>query len=509
MAQRAQIADAPPAAAAAPLRVERGAREPGRGPVSIRRVFEDSDACGLAELVRRRELEPVELLAEARRRAEALQPALNCFTATHFDEAERALSAPLPDGPLRGVPFAIKDLGCDVAGWPTRNGSRLFAGAGAAARDCELSARYRRAGLVLVGKTATPEFGLNTSTEPLAGGATRNPWELSRTAGGSSGGAAAAVAARILPAAHATDGGGSIRIPASCCGLFGLKPTRGRTPQGPLLGERWSGLSLAHVVSRSVRDSAALLDATAGPAIGDPYCAPHQSRPFLEELAARPGRLRIAFSTHSATGVPVEPECVRAAEAAARLCADLGHEVVEGAPRYEPLQLLDAQRVIIAASLAHMVGQREQELGRAAREDELETVTRLFLRMGRGASAPDYVAALNAVHALGRELGAFFAQHDVWLTPTLAQVPVALGVLDMNAEIGVYGPAVGRFTPFTGLFNATGQPAMSVPLHWTPEGLPVGVQFAGRFGDDALLLRLAAQLEEARPWGARRPALAA
>jgi Asp-tRNA(Asn)/Glu-tRNA(Gln) amidotransferase A subunit family amidase len=477
--------------------------------MSIADLYERADATELAERIRRKEVSAAEVLGEARRRAEALQPRINCFTETWFDDAARELARGLPAGPFRGVPFAIKDLGCDVAGRATRNGSRLFREAAPAERDAELTARYRRAGLLLVGKTATPEFGLNTSTEPLANGPTRNPWNLARIAGGSSGGAAAAVAARIFPVAHATDGGGSIRIPASCCGLFGLKPTRGRTPQGPRLGERWSGLSIGHVVSRSVRDSAALLDAVTGAAPGDPYCAPHQARPFLAELDQRPQRLRVAFTREAATGTPVEPECVRAVEATARLCEELGHEVREAAPRYDAMQLGNAMRVIISASLANMVGSREQLLGRAAREDELEGVTRAFVAMGRAAKAPDYVAALDAIHAMGRQLAAFFESCDVWLSPTVSQLPVELGVLDMNAELARYGAAAGRFTPFTGLFNATGQPAMSVPLHVSPAGLPVGVQFAARFGDDALLLRLAAQLEAARPWAARRPALVA
>jgi Asp-tRNA(Asn)/Glu-tRNA(Gln) amidotransferase A subunit family amidase len=477
--------------------------------MSISELYDCADATDLAERIRRKDVPATEVLGEARRRAEALQPRINCFTEIWFDEAARELARGLPEGPFRGVPFAIKDLGCDVAGFATRNGSRLFADAAPADRDAELTARFRRAGLLLVGKTATPEFGLNTSTEPLSNGATRNPWDLTRIAGGSSGGAAAAVAARIFPVAHATDGGGSIRIPASCCGLFGLKPTRGRTPQGPQLGERWSGLSIGHVVSRSVRDSAALLDAVTGSAPGDPYHAPHQARPFLAELAQRPPKLRVAFTREAATGTPVESECVRAVEAAAKLCEELGHDVFETAPRYDAMQLGNAMRVIISASLAHLVGVREQALGRAARENELEAVTRAFVAMGRTAKAPEYVAALNAIHAMGRHLAAFFESCDVWLSPTLSQLPVELGVLDMNAELARYGAAAGRFTPFTGLFNATGQPAMSVPLHATPAGLPVGVQFAARFGEDALLLRLAAQLEEAKPWAMRRPALVA
>ncbi len=328
--------------------------------------YEDFDALGLAALVAKREVTAEEVLEAAIARTEARNPAINAVINTMYDEAQRTIAAGLPPGPLSGAPFMLKDLYALYSGTPVSNGSNLFDGF-VADHDLTLVARMRVAGLVVMGKTNTPEFGLNAAPEPVVHAATRNPWNTERSAGGSSGGAAAAVAAGMLPMAHATDGGGSIRIPAANCGLFGLKPTRGRNPAGPDVGEGWSGLACGHVVSLSVRDSAALLDAVAGPAPGDPYLAPPLARPLVEEVGADPGRLRIGLLTTAPSGVPVDPECVAAAEAAGRLCEELGHVVEEAAPDISMEAVLKALRNIIASNVRMVMDLRLRALGREQR----------------------------------------------------------------------------------------------------------------------------------------------
>ena len=368
-------------------------------------------------------------------------------------------------------------------------------------------ARYRRAGLVVFGRTNSPEMGLAYTTEPHLHGPTRNPWDTSRTPGGSSGGAAAAIAARIVPAAHASDGGGSIRVPASCCGLFGLKPTRGRTPHGPDSGEGWAGMSVGHAITLSVRDSAALLDASAGADVGDPYWAPPPARAFADEVGADPGQLRIAVSPETPTGAPVDAECIAAMERAATLCAELGHEVEQAAPSYDKEDLADAFFKIVTANTLNGV----IESGRGRGRDwvgEVENMTRAMAEMGARVSGADYTAAVDTIHRVGRQVARFMLDHDVLLTPTMAKPPLPLGVLDMMSDdVDAYIAESGAFAGFPPLSNATGAPAMSVPLYWTQTGLPVGAQFVGRFGDEATLLRLAGQLEQAAPWAQRRPPL--
>ena len=466
--------------------------------MGIDRDYDRFDALGLAELIRRGDVKTSEVVDEALARIEARNGDVNAVVRLIEPDVD------VPDGPFAGVPFLIKDLYAHVKGVPTTNGSAFFADY-VSDHDVELVARYRRAGLVLIGKTNTPELGANASTEPRLFGPTRNPWNLSYSAGGSSGGAAAAVAAGMVPFAHATDGGGSIRIPASCCGLFGLKPTRARVSPGPDVGEGWGGMSVGHAVTRSVRDSAALLDATAGPLPGDPYAAPAPARPFLDEVGAPVGRLRIALSTTAADGSPVDPECVEAAESAARLCEHLGHLVQEAAPTFEEASFA-ARGTVVCVNTAATIDERAAVLGREPGPDDIEPLTAAMVAAGRAVTGPQYVSAMRAIHRAGRRSAAFFADYDVMLTPTMAITPQPLGVLDpmKPAEMG---PILGRAVAFTAQWNATGQPAMSVPLHWTAEGLPVGVQFAARFGDEATLFRLAAQLEEAAPWTNRRPAV--
>ena len=461
------------------------------------------DALGLAELVRRGEVDATELLDAAIARSDALHPTLNAVV-TRLDDAARAgIAAGLPAGPLRGVPFLVKELVASVAGAATTAASRLFAG-NVAAHDSEVVARFRRAGLVIFGKTNSPEFGLSPSTESHLYGVTRNPWRLDRSPGGSSGGSAAAVAAGIVPVAHATDGGGSIRIPASCCGLFGLKPTRARITAGPEGGEGLSGLATQHVVSRSVRDSAALLDATCGPLPGDPYSAPPPSRRYLDEVGADPGVLRIAFARRAPSGVAVATECVAAVDAAARLCESLGHRVEEASPECDWAGLTrDFVRVFSAnvmANIARATGGALPERG------VVEPLTHALAERGRALSATEFVLALHNLHRQARAIAGFFERHDAWLTPTLASPPLPIGWFEIDSpDVDRWIERLTAFLPFTYPFNVTGQPAASIPLHWSDAGLPIGVQFAARYGDEALLFRLAAQLEQARPWFGRRP----
>jgi amidase/6-aminohexanoate-cyclic-dimer hydrolase len=463
------------------------------------------DGLGLAELLRRKEVSAAEVLEAVLARADTLNPALNAIVTRLDGEARAAIAAGLPPGPFAGVPYLLKDLGALYTGAPTSFGSALFDGY-VADHDSELTARLRRAGLVIFGKTNTPEMGLCPSTEPRRFGPTRNPWNLAYSAGGSSGGAAAAVAAGILPMAHATDGGGSIRIPAACCGLFGLKPTRARNPLGPDAGEGWGGASVAHAVTWSVRDSAALLDATSGPDVGDPYWAPPPAGPFLAEVGRDPGRLRIALTTSAFNGAPVHPECAEAARAAARLCASLGHTVDEARPEIDAKALGLAVRIVIAANVRAALEARAAARGRPLDETDVERQTWGRVVEGASFTAWEYARSIGVIHRVGRAVARFFTTWDVLLSPTMCQPPYRLGVLDMSsAEDGPYLEAVLASVGFTSLFNSSGNPAMSVPLATSRDGLPIGVQFAGRFGDEATLLRLAAQLESAQPWAGRRP----
>src|SRR5216683_7637312 len=469
--------------------------------------YDRHDALGLARLVNAGEVSPAEVLEAAVERVEARNPAVNAVVSRLYDQARAAIAAGLPRGPLTGVPYLLKDLGAFCAGTVTSCGSALFRDA-VADHDSEIVARMRRAGLVVFGKTNTSELGLSTSVEPRLFGPTRNPWDPERSAGGSSGGAAAAVAKGMVPAAHATDGGGSIRIPASACGLFGLKPTRARTPSGPDLGESWNGAGIGHAVTRSVRDSAALLDATAGPDVGDPYWAPPRRGSFLAEVGADPGKLGIAVTTTAWNGSPVDPECAAAATDAARLCETLGHDVAEASPAIDEEARNAAMRVIICAHTRATLELRGQALGREPRPEDVETSTWAAAEYGRQATASDYAKAIRVLHQVGRVVGRFFSRYDVLITPTMCRPPHKLGVLAQSGnDPHAYLEAILGTIAFTSPFNTTGSPAMSVPLHWSRDGLPVGVQFAAGFGEEATLFRLAAQLEQARPWAERRPAL--
>ena len=470
--------------------------------------FESYDGLGLAELVKTKAVTPDELLDAAIDRAGQINPHINAIVTEMYDYARSSIVGGLPEGAFTGVPFLLKDLRAFVEGVPSSYGSRFFADF-VPDHNSEIVNRYLRAGAVIFGRTNTPELGSSVSTEPQLFGPTRNPWNLELIAGGSSGGAAAAVAARLAPMAHGSDGGGSIRIPAACCGVFGLKPTRGRNPMGPDYGESWSGLSAEHALTRSVRDSAAMLDATSGPDVGDPYWAPPQPDSFLAAVGQPPGRLRIAVSTETASGTPIHPDCVEATEAAAQLCEELGHDVVDAAPEYDSAGVGEPFRVIVASNVMASIQDRASALGREPGPDDLETAIGILARLGLEHTAADYARALQKLHRESRHVARFYEQYDAFLTPTLATPPPPLGSFStMTDDVDAYLSRLFAFIPFTALSNVTGQPSMSVPLSWNDDGTPIGVHFVGRFGDEATLFMLAGQLEEAVPWAHRIPEIA-
>ena len=470
------------------------------------------DATAQAELVRSGDLKPSELVEHAVERAGRLNPEINAIIHEFYPEAiESADQA--PDGPFRGVPFLFKDLGATLAGQPIHMGMKFLKELDFRAPiDTYLGARFRDAGLVTIGKTNTPELGILPTTEPLAYGPTRNPWNLGHTPGGSSGGSAAAVAAGIVPVAHANDGGGSIRIPASCCGLVGLKPSRARTSQGPLVGDTMSGLVEELVVARSVRDVAGVLDAVHGLAPGDPYTAPAPFRPYRDELSADPGTLRIGLTAKPYIDIEVDPEVQVAVRAAAKMLSDLGHEVDEQVPEApaassglpDPTQTFMA-RWYVGQTLTFQ--QLEMVTGRSIGPDDVEPLTWEMAQRGKSVTGPEYLGAVTLHQAMGRMLGDWFdTGHDLMLTPTLGETPPPLG------EFVTTGPdpfeAMRRaehMGAFTALINATGNPAISLPLQVSEEGLPVGVQLIAPYGREDLLIRVAAQLEQAHPWADRRP----
>jgi amidase/6-aminohexanoate-cyclic-dimer hydrolase len=467
--------------------------------------YDKYDALGLAELIAKKQITPSELLGAVRQRVETINPKLNAFCYLFFDKAEEQIKRGLGNGPFRGVPFALKDLGQYLAGTITSVGSRIWKDS-VADYDSTLVTRYKQAGLVIFGKTASPELGLTTTTESVLFGQTRNPWNLERTSGGSSGGSSAAVASRVLPMAHASDGGGSIRIPASCCGLFGLKPTRGRVPMGPAQFEGWNGLSAHHAVTVSVRDSAALLDISAGAELGSPYFSPPPPRPFLKEVGAAPGKLRIALILDSPAGTTVDPECAKAVTEAAKLCESLGHKVEEPKWPMDTRVMREAFLTIINVSVARVLDDAAKTLGRPVTDKDVETVTWTMAQQGRNISSIAYSRAIATSHQIGLAMAKFQQNFDVILNPTLGKPPVPLGVLSLSPpNMQTFTKEITEFGPYTSVYNVTGQPSMSVPLHWSPDGLPIGVMFSARFGDEATLFRLASQLEKAKPWAGRRP----
>lgn len=469
--------------------------------------YDDYDALGLAELVATKQVSAGELLDEAIARTEAVNPAINAVVVRHDDYARAQIARGLPDGPFRGVPFLLKDLDA-IKGTRTTFGSTLTKDY-VADHTSTIAQRFIDAGLVMFGKSASPELGLMPTTESRLHGPTRNPWNPAHASGGSSGGAAAAVAARILPMAHASDGGGSIRIPAAACGVFGLKPTRARTPSGPDRGEGWGGFSVGHVVGLSVRDSAAMLDAIHGAEATSPYVAPAPERPFAQEVGRDPGRLRISFTDVSPYGEAIDPEVANAVRDVASMLAKLGHHVEQRAPAL-PADPAIVMAAIVGANTALSVRLAEQRLGRAMTDQDFERLTLAMSANARKSSAMDYVTMQLAAFEISKALAAFFRDCDIFLSPTLCQPALKVGELDtMAADLSHVSPVLRRFMPGTSMFNMSGQPAMSVPLAWTASNLPIGISFAARYGDEATLFRLAAQLESERPWRHRRPQICA
>ncbi|KUR81352.1 amidase [Novosphingobium sp. Fuku2-ISO-50] len=469
-------------------------------------LLASDDALGLAERIRRREVSAAELLDAAIARAEAMNPRFSFMAQRLYDRAHAAVAAGLPEGPFSGVPWLLKDLNTHIAGERTGNGSRFYADY-RATETSELVRRVERAGFVIFGKTTTPEFGLTGTTENKVTGATRNPWNPAHTTGGSSGGAATAVAAGVLPAAHATDGGGSIRIPASCCGLFGLKPSRGRVPMGPARTEGWGGLSVHHAVTRSVRDSAAILDATQGVEPGSRYGAPTPDGTFLSQVGRDPGKLRVALMTRPNSGSPVDPEVLATLEATARLLESLGHHVEEAAPKLDAAAIGWASFVLMGSSVAADVTDRARATGLVVGPDTLESITLAMIAFGEKCSGMDFARANNTLQAAAVTVGQFMDRHDVILSPTLAAPPLLLGEINLSPGVGFeeWGRRVSTWSPFTQLANMTGQPGMSLPLGMSRDGLPIGVMAMGRYGEEALLFRLAGQIERAAPWAGRKP----
>jgi amidase len=490
--------------------------------------YDRYDALGLAELIRRKEVTPEELCEEAISRIERINPKINAVIYNMFDIARNTVKGKLPEGPFTGVPFLIKDLIASYAGVPLTMGSKAYKNY-IPAQDSELMKRYKAAGVVIIGKTNTPEFGLMGITEPELHGPTRNPWNPEHTPGGSSGGSGAAVASGMVPFASGGDGGGSIRIPSSYCGLFGMKPTRGRNPTGPEYGQIWQGAVVEHVITRSVRDSAAMMDAVNGPDAGAPYIIPNPERPYLDELNREPGPLKIAFTKKSPLNTGVHPECQKAVENAAALLTSLGHRVEEAEPDINGIALAKSYFTMYFGEIAADMNDLKTVLGRKAKPSDVEGPTWALKLLGDAFTAGEFVYAIRQWNTFSRQMGLFHQKYDLYLTPTTAYPPVRIGELkpkpieewlmkitnslNLGKLIRLSGIADKLAieslakTPYTQLANLTGLPAMSVPLHWTADGLPCGVQFIARFGDEATLFRLAAQLEKAQPWFDRKPKL--
>lgn len=460
------------------------------------------DGLGLAELVAKKKVKPSELVDEAIARAQRLNPKLNFVVFEDYARARETAKAKLK-GPFAGVPFFLKDIMATAEGMPTRQAARFIPPI-KPDHDSILTARFKAAGLVCLGKTNVPEFGLVPTTESKLYGSARNPWDIERSPGGSSGGSAVAVAASVVPLAHANDGGGSIRIPASACGLVGLKPTRGRTSFGPDFTDSIDGLANELVVSRSVRDTAAALDAVAGNMMADTYWAPNAPDSYLDAMKRKPKPLRIAFSTKKLDGNPLHPDCVAAVKAAAKLCEQQGHHVEEAAPSLDQATLIPAFMALWGANLAAGIDGIGMLTGKEPARQLFEGLTWGIYQAGKQVQASAYLLAKMAMQQATINAAKFHETYDVWLSATLGLPPVKLGTFDMEEEDPVksFAPLID-YVPFTAMQNVTGQPAINLPLHWNKEGLPIGVQFVGRYGDETTLLKLAAQLEKAAPWSHR------
>ena len=471
--------------------------------------YDDYDAAGLAELVAKGDVSPDELLDCALARVDVQNGDLNAVVNMQVKVARQMIKDGLPDGVFRGVPFLLKDLSTAAIDFPSHNGSRLLANT-TYSYDDTLYSRLAATGLVTFGRTTSPEGGVGPVTEAAVyGGPTRNPWDLSRTPGGSSGGAGAAVSAGILPAAHGSDGGGSVRIPAANCGLFGFKATRARLPYGPEAGEGWAGMAIDGFLTHTVRDTAILHDATAGPEIGAPYCAPPMAEGFAQSLKHPPRKLKIAFATTSLDGTAIDPDCAATVTATAKLLADMGHEVVEALPSADVGAMMHSWTTIVACGTALWIRNAVKARGTPLLDDEIEPVARGAIILSERMDGADYLEAVGKIHAYGRQMARFFVDYDILLTSTLAEPPAKIGRYRhqsedfLNYRVGPGG--VFEYSPFTAAFNATGQPAASLPLGWSKDGLPIGAHLAGRFGEDDVLMSLCAAIEQAQPWAGKRP----
>lgn len=475
-------------------------------------AFDDQDdATSLAGQVASGAVSPDELLDEALARVAALNPRLNAVVLLQEETARAAIKAGLPDGPFKGVPFLMKDLGAEAMDFPSHSGSNLLRDT-RYGYDSAIYQRMRATGVVTFGRTTSPEGGIGPVTEAAVyGGPTRNPWDLSRTSGGSSGGSGAAVAAGIVPMAHGSDGGGSVRIPASSCGLFGFKATRARFPDGPMAGEGWGGMAIDGFLTRSVRDNAAMMDACAGPDAGAPYVAPAMEMSFVEAIARPPRRLRIALCDTTFTGAPIDAACQAAVLEAAKTLEGLGHHVTPARPQADHDGMMHAWTKIVACGTALWIENATAAKGRELRQGDVQGVARGAMAYAGGISGAAYLAAVNKIHAYGREMAAAFDDYDIILSATLAEPPALVGRFAHEREdyenyrVGPGG--VFEYSPFCAAFNASGQPAASVPLYWTKEGLPVGVHLASAYGEDATLIALCAELEQAAPWAHQRPSM--
>ncbi len=486
------------------------------------------DALGLAELLSGKEVTPREIVEEAINRIEKYNPLINAVVCKNYEAALSAAEAKLPDGPFSGVPLLLKDLVAACTEMPLTMGCKAYSDY-MPDHDSELVKRFKKAGTIMLGKTNTPEFGLLGITEPDLHGPTRNPWNIEHTPGGSSGGSAAAVAAGMVPMASGGDGGGSLRIPAAYCGLFGFKPTRGRVPAGPDYGEKWQGAVVEHVISRSVRDSAAMLDAVRGGDIGAPYVIQEPPRPYLDEVYADPRPLKIAFTKSSPLGETVDPECVAAVDETVELLENLGHHLEEKAPAIDGKTVARCYFMMYYGEVAADLAELRAKKGSKVTTADVESVTMMLSLLGKAYSAGDFVLSKREWNHFARVMGQFHQSYDLYLSPTTAALPAKIGelqpkgaeaaVLSMVNSLGLGGllkasgladklalESLAR-TPFTQFVNFTGQPAMSVPLYWSKEGLPCGSHFVGAYGDETLLFQLAGQLERARPWFDRRPSL--
>jgi amidase len=468
--------------------------------------YDECDALDLAMLIRRRKASARELLDEAWSRTQRVNEDLNAIVWADIDRARHAIESGLPEGPFQGVPFVVKDILATIEGFRSTAGSRLFKDI-IATEDSELVKRHRAAGFVFFGMTTTPELGMNPTAEAkVYGGPSRNPWNRAHSTGGSSGGAAAAVAVGILPLTHGSDGGGSIRVPASACGVFGLKPTRGRNPMGPKIGETWGGLGVEHALSRSVRDSAALLDWTQGMDPGAPYSAPPVEGSYLDATLRAPRSLRIGLVTDCPGGFPVHADCIRAVSETAKLCEELGHNVEPARyVDYDFESVFNAHLLMMAAGSAAFLQAGKSLLGREPTEHEVEPSTLDSAKFALGKTATEYGISVALLHTLGRRMSGVMAKYDVLLTPTLLQPPLKLGELDTNSDFVPLRQKIIRYTGFLPIANFTGLPAMSVPLMWNDAGLPIGSHFVGQWAGERTLFALAAQLERARPWFSQRP----